>query len=102
MTLIVTMLSLPFVAGYVVSQWTGRPSRLYSSPIFWSEAVVYLAYAIAVDLRRGSITAERYGVRKTYVRSQTPVDYWFVIVFQLVALTMFAWLDWGAIARLLA
>jgi hypothetical protein len=93
--LFVSLLALPFAIGYFAAQITGRPSRLVSSPIFWSEAVIYLVYALVVDLRSGRVTAERFGVRKTYTRKQTPVDYWFVIALQFAALGLFGWLDWG-------
>jgi hypothetical protein len=102
MALLVGLLALPFAVGIVASQFTGRPWRVFASPVLWSEAVLYLGYALQDDLTTGRVTAERYGARKTYTRKHTPIDYWFVIAFQSAALILFGWLDWSAIAKLLA
>ncbi len=100
--LFATLLILPFVIGWVASQFTGRPSRLFSGPILFSEMVLYLAYELVDDLKCGRVTAERYGHRKTYTRSRTPLGYWLVIALYVAALAMFAWFDWRFLARLFA
>jgi hypothetical protein len=62
----VVLLALPFIAGYLVGQVTGRPSRLYAAAIFSSEAVAYLIFVMSSDLNSGKVTSESYGARKTY------------------------------------
>ena len=99
--LLVGLLALPFAIGNLASQFTGRSWRLFASPVFWSEAVIYLVYALLDDLTKGRVTAERYGARKTYTRKHTPIDYWFVIAFESAAFVLFGWLDWSAITKLL-
>ena len=98
----VVLLALPFCIGYVAGQYTGRPIRVYASAIFLFEVVIYLVFALIDDIAKGRVTAERYGARKTYTRVHSPVGYWSVMVFQSAALILFGWLDWNAIAKLLA
>ncbi len=100
--LFASLIVLPFVIGWVASQFTGRPSRLFSGPILFSEMVLYLVYELMDDLKFGRVTAERYGHRKTYTRSRAPVGYWLVIAFYVAALAMFAWFDWRFLVRLFA
>jgi hypothetical protein len=100
--LFASLIILPFVIGWVASQFTGRTSRLFSGPILFSEMVFYLVYELVDDLKCGRVTAERYGHRKTYTRSRTPLGYWLVIAFYVAALAMFAWFDWRFLVRLFA
>jgi hypothetical protein len=97
----VGLLALPFIAGYVIGQLTGRPSRQYSTAIFSFEFVAYLLFSVAGDLNRGRVTGERYGHRWTYTRRDSPIGYWSVIALEVVALVMFCWLGGKAIATLL-
>lgn len=98
--LLASLLVLPFAVGRLAGQLTARPSRLFSGPILYSEIVIYLVYELVDDLKIGRVTAERYGGRKIYTRSHTPVGYWLVIAFYFAALTMFAWFDWRFLVRL--
>ena len=68
--LFASLIVLPLVIGWVVSQFTGRPSRLFSGSILFSEMVLYLIYDLVDDLKFGRVTAERYGHRKTYTLSR--------------------------------
>lgn len=99
LTLFVSLLIVPFAVGWLAGQLTGRPSRLFSGPLLYSEIVIYLAYELVDDLKIGRVTAERYGGRKTYTRSHAPVGYWLVIAFYSAALIMFAWFDWRFLMR---
>ena len=96
------LIVLPFLVGWVAAQFTGRPSRLFSGPMLFSEMALFLVYELVDDLKFGRVTAERYGHRKTYTRSRTPVGYWLVIAFYIAALAMFAWFDWRFLAKLFA
>ena len=102
LVLFASLIILPFVIGWVASQFTGRPARLFSGPILYSEMVLYLAYELVDDLKCARVTAERYGHRKTYTRNRTPLGYWLVIAFYVAALVMFAWFDWRLLVRLFA
>lgn len=96
------LIVLPFLVGWVAGQFTGRPSRLFSGPILFSEMILFLVFELVDDLKVGRVTAERYGHRQTYTRSRTPVGYWLVIAVYMAALAMFAWFDWRFLVKLFA
>jgi len=98
---VAALLALPFCIGYVAAQYTGRPSWLLSRPAFFIEAVGGLAFLLVVQIKRGRVTAERYGVRKTYTRSGSPIGYWSVIGLESAVLARFGYLLWGSLSELL-
>jgi hypothetical protein len=98
---IVALLALPFCIGYVAAQYTGRPSRLFTRPTFFIEAVAGFAFVLVVQIKRGRVIAERYGVRKTYTRSGSPIGYWSVIGLESAVLARFGYLMWGSLSDLL-
>ena len=100
----VGLLALPFLVGFLASSFTGRPTRVYASPIICAEFAIYLVYALFGSLRTGRVTGERYGARATYsrARARAPVGFWSVILLYLGALLLFGWLGWQALTKLMS
>lgn len=98
---VMALLALPSCIGYVAAHHTGRPSRLFSRPAFFIEAVAGFAFVLVAQIKRGRVTAERYGVRKTYTRSETPMLYWLFIGLESVVLARFGYLMWSSLIDLL-